>query len=257
MFNKNNLKTLGAIFLSLIFGLRSLNWNFRLGFSDLSIVVTTLAVVLLAYIVIVIFAKTSTQNIYGILDEECDPERFLSLYDEEKHQSKSDAHWILTKLTRADAFTALGNFEKAKNIYDYIEPNNIESDELRAMYYLNLSDLHVHTNNIEEAKKSLSYAKSYDYNTANFKAAAKFVDADIKRKEGNLRESRAIFTELSELKQSKRFHLDCIFRLALIDASERKIEAAQQKLRKVKAEGNKLRIVSLAEIGLKKLETIS
>ena len=93
------------------------------------------------------------------------------------------------------------------------------------MYYNNLSELHAKTNNFEEARKCLAYIEKINFKKKceqQFKYIVNHNAAVIKRKEVNLEESRQILDGLLQIKMGKRFYLNCIFELALIDIAEDK-----------------------------------
>lgn len=204
-------------------------------------------------------------KIVNILNEECDPEKYLFEYDKFYRPDKSNINYPLHCLNKYAGLCEAGRYDEARRIINPVSLQEIGKKVKDVLlYYINTLHLNIIDENFEEAQENLEEIQKHIDGISGQRLSEKkrtlFINsidsskAEMLRKQENLTGSRELLNELLQGDMSKRATLHCVFTLAQIDIAEQKYDDAKIALERIIAEGNKLYIVALAKEELEKIE---
>jgi len=198
------------------------------------------------------------KKILKILNDKCDPKRYLTEYDSFYLIKKSDINRRPGNiLNRYAALVNLGKYDEAHLAIESIPtPEKVKGKQYALLYYINAAHQDIFDGKFEEAREKLDIAMNIEMPEKYrdiYLTAIKRNEATILRKQGYLTESRKLYNELLQREPNRMNIVNYIFALGLIDVKEQKYDDAKSAFEKVIAEGNKLYTVTLAKQELEKL----
>lgn len=196
----------------------------------------------------------------NIIDEELDPEKFISLTENEYSGVKNKKYRNYMKINLCLGYFAKGNMEKA---YDYLI--NVETSGVtgiaktdKVVYYYNLILILYNLNRKSEAAEVYNEYKEVYETDLKYKNKRKEIENLIEYMELLLfheikyDEMIKILEKTLEMPLSKRFELSLKYDLAVYYEKIGKSEKAEKFYREVAEKGNKLYIVEIARKELEK-----
>lgn len=193
------------------------------------------------------------KKITNFLIEECNPDAYLSEYDKYYGLSSDSKLTPYHALNKSAGFLSQGNLNRTVDSLNHIEPSNLKGQlGFLIPYYINSCCVALEQNNLKIAECYLGLAEEL---AAKLKGktlrvlneSIRACRAEILRINGELSESKKIFTELLQSKPVKLNRLSCLYNLGLIEFELNNRDIAKQYFDEVIRDGNKLYTVSLAK----------
>lgn len=185
----------------------------------------------------------SNRRFYRLLDQYCDPERFLIKLDEyEEEMEESDKLLNKINIDRALAYINLGEYHAAQDCLSAIDVTVLaRNTKLYVGYILIMISCHYGLNEIEQAEKN--YEK---YKHIVLLSSDKYrddIEILIAERLFYRKEYDKCYKHLSKLLNRKiklRYRLFALYKLAMIDIEYEKENQAYDKLKEIVEKGNTL-----------------
>lgn len=213
------------------------------------IIAAVIALVIAAVGYVVVNFRNSKKRL-NLLEEDCDPEAFLTNTEKQRNTAKGNAKTnTYLDLDMAAGLMAAGDFNKAKEILASIDKAYlaVENGTL-FIYAMNYIICLYELGEIRQAEKM------YKTEISDILAKSRFVplykillDAERNYFLKEYDESRELYNDMLRNKISKGKQLQITYRLAQIDEIEGDTDAATEKYREVAERGNKLWIAEQAK----------
>lgn len=189
-----------------------------------------------------------------LLDEACDPQRYLKwIRKQEKVMKRKPKLMAILSINEAAAYIVLGKFEEARKILDEIEKSYLsENNSTLLVYTINYIACCYELGDIDKAQELFDTQISVlsPFNT-RYKRNVNILVGDRYYFMGKYDQSYEHLKKLLDIDLSRRMHLGILYRLAQIDDLRGDEELAQKKYRKIAQYGNKLWIAQQARLQIK------
>ncbi|GAA0720027.1 hypothetical protein GCM10008905_08790 [Clostridium malenominatum] len=213
--------------------------------------IITFTIVMICYIIIGYMRNKKRMD---LLEEECDPERFLEAIEKQRDiVGKKIKYNTYLNIDKAAGLIVMGEFQKAKELLLSIDKTYLSAKNGTLLIYtLNLLSCLYELGEV-------SYAEEIFENEVpllspvnqRMTLAMKLLVAERFLFLNRYEESREKFQELLNDKLSKRVRISVLYNLAIIDEETGDMDSAQKRYREVVDKGNKLWIVTEAKKRLK------
>lgn len=204
-----------------------------------------------------LYIKSNIQS--NILDEDCDPERFLKLIDRQDRKSRKTQRYMnYIAINRAAGHMSLGDCKAAKEYLDEVDTTYLsEKDNSYLVYTMNMIGCYYALGEIEKAEVL------YETNMVRFcpyiKKLKKSVEILIGERYYYLKKYNLSYEHLQKLlnyELTKRQYLGVLYCLAQMDVRNGDKEQATVKFKKIAKLGNKLWISKDSKEMIENIKTI-
>lgn len=206
-------------------------------------------------------SKKCFKDFANILDEKCDPEKFIEIQNEllKMYSLKKYKHYKM--ITKANGLFFAGKYDDAISLLLLIDIKKPKlSIEYSTYYYYILSRVYFEKKEIANFLETKKYIEELIL-LSNLKISTqKYINIHIKNNNArflfinnDFENSKKIFEELLNEATAKRLKVINTYMLACIDLKQGSVEEAKTKFNYVVRNGNKLFYVTLAKEELEKL----
>ena len=193
----------------------------------------------------------SEKRLDRILDEECDPDKYL--YEFTKFHGYKKAEYPINRfnIARLKAFIAKGKFQEAEKALETLNLKSLKKDKnLYVDYNAGVAFLALNFGEIEKAEAYIAELIEIKGNK-KCEVIARQLSAEALRIQNNLERARAAFNSLALAKRPKKDVLSGRLAVAYIDKAENYPESAMKNFEIVAREANRLYVRELARNELK------
>jgi tetratricopeptide (TPR) repeat protein len=212
--------------------------------------ITLLLILIINFVIAIIRGKIQSY----LLNEACDPERYLKWNKKQENVMKRKPKSLaLLTINKAAAKIVLGEFEEARSLLDEIDKSYLsEKNGTLLIYTINYISCCFELGDIDKALELLDTQipilspinKSYK-RSINILIGERYYFLD------KFNQSYEHLSKLLDIELSRRVYLSILYRLALIDDIRGEEELAQKKYRKIAQLGNKLWVAEQAKKQIK------
>lgn len=215
--------------------------------------IVTLVILTLGYI---IYIKNKQTKRYSILEEELDPNKFISeTHKAYKHAGKDKQLNSLYNLDLSFGYMSLGEYDKSLDCLKKVDYKRLPKMNYSAIsYFTALMITYFNLGDEEKALDAYNQALKLGFNGDKVEKLTNILNANKYLYDKEYDKSKELFESSINGKISKRFNLEVLYVLAFIDQKQGHINDAAIKYEKISKEANKLNIKKLADKNLLELK---